>query len=114
MKNMPTEDLETRISVLETEHDYAQKTLDKLEEKMDINNETIMSIKERMDKQNGIIPRMAAQQDTLIEKFDGHLTKFNDHVLSEASVGLKIKIMWGIIATLSSGFVVAVIKIFLQ
>lgn len=103
-------DLEVRVSVLETEISNMEETLKKLDSRLEDNHNLTYDIKSRLDKQNGLIPHMSEDIKTL-------LTHHESLKENQLKVGLRVKILWGIVIALGSsitGLLFSLLKDFLH
>lgn len=95
-------DLDSRVSVLEAEHEHIKESLHELKETSGEIYDLVYAVKENQDKQNGTLPKMCSK----IEEIEEAQRKY---IIKQEVTGTKVKIMWGIIGVLGTGLVSFVI-----
>ena len=90
-------ELDTRVSVLETETKNVKEDINDMQMHMNKIYDVVFDVKERIDKQNGKLPYIVEKVDSLSDKQEIFIGKFNDYLLDSEkkniSNKLKTKIM---------------------
>lgn len=104
-------DLDKRISILETEFENMDNTITKMEVTVNENFESTLAIKERLDKWNGSIPHLVEDVKVANGKMDKVLEALNANTLADAKNSAKIKILWAVLAAAASSMLTLAIKL---
>jgi len=106
-----SEELDTRVAVLEVKGEVQAEKLDKIEENLKETHSMVFSIKERLDKQNGAIPHMAEKIDKMSEVV--YELKENQSAMQSEQTkdGTKLHIIWGIGGIVGGGILSYAIKL---
>jgi len=100
------EDLETRVSVLETESKHVKESLHELKETTEEIYDLVYAVKENQDKQNGALPKMCIKMEEMEEAQ-------RKYIIKQEVTGAKVKIIWtivGVVGTGLVGFVIYLLK----
>lgn len=103
-------ELDKRISVLETELENMEKSIMKIDVAVSENHEATMSIKERLDKWNGSIPHLVEDVKEVKGLQMKLLDKLNKNTIADKNREAKIKIMWGVFAAVGGALLSFAIK----
>lgn len=104
-------DLDKRISILETEFENMDNTITKMETTVSENYESTLAIKERLDKWNGSIPHLVEDVKVANGKMDKVLEALSANTVADAKNSVKIKVMWAILAAAASSLLTLAIKL---
>ncbi len=104
-------DLDKRISVLETEFENMEKTIMKVETVIHDNYEGTLAIKERLDKWNGSIPHLAEDVKEMKGTQVELVKLLSEKAVMDGKQTQKMNIMWAIGAALIGAGLSIVIKL---
>ena len=104
-------DLFSKVLVLEVRTENIEKTLEKLDINLSENYRATLQIKERLDKQNGAIPHLVEDVKELQKTQNILSDAFHKNVVSDTEQKTKLKILWGILATLGTAAMGMAIKL---
>lgn len=106
--------METRVAVLEEKIENQQNQLDKIEDSTKETHVTIYQIKSRLDSWNGTIPHLAEDVKEILTQQKVIVESITEEKIKSAKNEVKIKIMWGIIATLGTALGSVLVKFIIK
>jgi hypothetical protein len=88
-----------------------EKTLEKLDINLSENYRVTLSIKERLDKQNGAIPHLVEDVKELKHGQTALFDAIVKNSISDTENKTRVKILWGILATIGTAAIGFAIKL---
>ena len=107
---MDEEDLDVRLSVLETKHGSMHESLGELKVSVKEVSDVVCDLRDRANKTNGMLPYIKES----VDKFGNRLDSIEIAVNNNKSVAIKVKILWGILASIGVILLSALVKFLLD
>jgi len=105
------DNLEHRVTVLETDLKHVEETEKELKEYCNEIYDVILETKTRLDKQNGILPHIYDQIQLLSSKQEKFEESFDKFIIKFEKTSFKAKILWGGAGTILSSTVFIILKV---
>ena len=102
-----SEEINTRLSVVEVELTNLKDVLKEFKQDAKKVTEIVFEVKTHIDKQNGILPSIKE----CIDRIESRLDRVETIDEKVASISVRVKILWGIIAAIGTALIASVIKI---
>jgi chromosome segregation ATPase len=103
-------ELDKRITVLESEFENMEKSIMKIDVAVSENKEATMAIKERLDKWNGSIPHLVEDVQEVKGLQIQLLDKISKNNVADEKREVKMKIVWAAFAALAGAILSYTIK----
>lgn len=103
-----------KIAVLEEKVENNQNQLDKIENFTKEMQTVIYQIKSRLDSWNGAIPHLAEDVKEILSQQKVIVASLTEEKIKNAKSEVKVKVMWGMIATLGGALASVLVKFVLK